>query len=78
MCIQLKCIKLLLLVFTSSTAALDFRRFMLNRARRIACSSGSRGYPGNRVDTGRVTKFGQALTEEPDEGVPNEGIERAL
>jgi len=78
MCIQSKCIQRLLLVFTSSTGTLYFRRFMLNRAGRIACSSGSRGYSGNNVATGKVNRFGQALTEEPEKGVPNEGIERAL
>jgi len=45
---------------------------MLNRAGRIACSS-SRNYPGHSVATGSVTKFGQALTEEPDEGCPKRG-----
>jgi len=51
----------LLLVFTSSTGGLDFRKFMLNWAGGIACSSGSWGYPGNSVATGRVTRFGEAL-----------------
>ena len=72
MCIQSKCIKRLLVVFTSSTGALDFRRSMLNRAGRIACSS-SRAFPGHSVATGRVAKFGQALTEEPVEGCPKRG-----
>jgi len=45
---------------------------MLNRAGRIACSN-SRSYPGHSVATGRVTKFGQALTEEPDEGCSKRG-----
>lgn len=63
-------------MFTSSTGAPDFRRFMLNRAGRIACSSGSRGYPGISVATGRVTRFGQALAEEPDEGCPKRGDRR--
>jgi len=72
MCVQSKRIKRLLVVFTSSTGALDFRRFMLNRAGRIACSS-SRAYPGHSVATGRVAKFGQALTEESVEGCPKRG-----
>ena len=72
MCIQTKCIKRLLGMFTSSTEAMDFRRFILKRAGRIACSS-SRSYPGHSAATGRVTKFGQALTEEPDEGCPKRG-----
>jgi len=46
---------------------------MLNRTRRFACSCGSRGCPGNSVATGRFTKIGQALTEEPDEGCPKRG-----